>query len=197
MKKLLFVILLLMNFFYLYAQKITIPMIEKTSIYAIEDGIVLSYGYDLEEGCYIEINYPSLDLSVKYCNLSKFKYFTDKKIRKGVEIGKTGFTGAITEPLLNLVFTFRHKSDQSMITAIGDGVILVTEYENDNSITVNYEQIGIVITYCNLIPSSKQKGEKVKCNTQLGKIIENKNELAAIRVIEIDKTKFLFSGINK
>ncbi len=74
-------------------------------IYAIEDGKVISSGYDLDKGTYIEIDYPKIKLTIIYCNLSSFTYFSKNIVRKDDVIGKIGMSGNIWDYGCNLIIT--------------------------------------------------------------------------------------------
>jgi len=101
----LFVLFIMENLFSVETSRVSeyiFPMEEGTEIYAVDDGILISRGYDLNDGVFIEIEYPKLGIIVKYCCLSRFKYFFNGKIGKTVKIGETGFSGTIDEPALKL-----------------------------------------------------------------------------------------------
>lgn len=66
---------------------------ENQEIYAIDDGIVIDNGYDIEKGTYIEIDYKYLKMTVLYCNLSSFTYFDKNEVPKGSKIGRIGRSG--------------------------------------------------------------------------------------------------------
>ncbi|MCQ2584546.1 MAG: M23 family metallopeptidase [Treponema sp.] len=85
---------------------------EGTNIYAIKDGTILSYGYDVEQGNFLEIQYPCLSMTVRYCHLKKFFYFKNNQVFEGNLIGKSGYTGAINEPELMLLVNI----DESFIS---------------------------------------------------------------------------------
>jgi len=76
---------------------------EGTNIYAIKDGIVLLYGFDIEQGNFLEIQYPCLSMTIRYCHLKNFFYFKNNQVFEGNLIGRTGYTGAINEPELMLI----------------------------------------------------------------------------------------------
>ncbi|MBQ0167304.1 MAG: peptidoglycan DD-metalloendopeptidase family protein [Treponema sp.] len=78
-------------------------MPEGTDVFAISDGELLSYGVSPEDGMYIEIDYSDIGMSVKYCNLKQFIYLFDNRlIKRGDLVGKTGWTGNISEPGITL-----------------------------------------------------------------------------------------------
>lgn len=82
-----------------------ISITEGSPLYSIEDGKLLSYGYDFNYGNYIEINYPTIGIIVKYCNLGQIKYFFDKTIKKGDLIAKSGISGNIEDPGVTIIIT--------------------------------------------------------------------------------------------
>lgn len=84
---------------------------EGNIIYAIQNGKVISYGFDVDRGNYIEINYPDLSMLVIYCHLASFNYFNNNVVNKGDRIGKSGYSGRIDEPELSLIVTI----DESFI----------------------------------------------------------------------------------
>lgn len=76
---------------------------EDNIVYAISDGYLMSYGYDIDKGNYVEIKYFNIGITVMYCHLKSFYYFNNNQIRKGDKIGKTGYTGNVMEPELMLI----------------------------------------------------------------------------------------------
>lgn len=82
-------------------------MDEGKIIYALQNGQIISYGFDIDRGNYIEIDYPSLSMIVRYCHLESFNYFNNNVINKGDRIGKSGYSGKIDEPELSLIVTIK------------------------------------------------------------------------------------------
>lgn len=111
MKKFVFTIFLLLvigKVFCLEEKKTNeyvISMEKGTPIYAIDDGDFITSGYDFNLGTYIEVNYKSLGLIVRYCNMSKVKFVQNGKIKKGDKLGESGLSGEIYKPGLTIIIT--------------------------------------------------------------------------------------------
>lgn len=82
MKKIFALLIIFFEVFNLFSeenQKHFFKIPKETSIFAIDDGSLLSFGYDVYYGNYMEVDYYNLGIIVKYCNLGKMRYFFDKK----------------------------------------------------------------------------------------------------------------------
>lgn len=181
-------------FAYSNKSKISIITDEGKKIYAIDDAKLISYGYDIDDGNYIEIDYQNLGIIVKYCNLSKFKYFHNKNIKFADELGETGFTGAIAEPMINLRFSISISDFDEKLITINDGIVEEINLDSENHLfgIINYKNIGMKIQYCNLSEISLNKGESFHSGKVIGRNISITDD--NVSVIEIDKDKFLFKS---
>lgn len=114
MKKIVIVLFLVFCNFTLMAENIIenkffVEAPENTVIYSIEDGMVLDLGYDVELGMFVKIDYPSIGITVTYCNLKSAFLKRDEKVYKGNKIGKTGITGNIAKSGITQIIQVNEK----------------------------------------------------------------------------------------
>ncbi len=80
-------------------QGIDIGLPVGTPVIAMEDGIVVSTGYDRGRGNYIMIYHPKLKFLCIYYHLASFT--NKKKVKRGEIVGRTGNSGRSTAPHLH------------------------------------------------------------------------------------------------
>lgn len=113
MKKKFLILLILFSMMYLHSEEkecknnYFIELPKGTSIYAIDDGKLLSYGYDVYLGNYMVIDYYQIGIVVQYCNLGKIKNYYEKHITKANKIAESGDSGFIEEPGVTLIISLK------------------------------------------------------------------------------------------
>lgn len=73
-------------------------------VYALSDGVVMDTNYDMEYGNYIDIDYTTASLKVRYSHLKSFNVMRNFVVHKNDILGTTGRSGNVNNSCIGIGF---------------------------------------------------------------------------------------------
>ena len=160
---------------------------EKWGVFALETGIATAVGYDKNNGNYVWIEYPRLDLKIFYCHLDQVFVKRGQSVNNDVSFATVGKTGRATGVHLHMGvkhisdnkyfnhFDYEYNPDifdtdftlrlQKYYGTKQDGVISGQIFQKYNALVLTKKR-GILGSQ---LVKALQKDLKVKVDGQLGK----------------------------
>jgi len=89
-------------------QELVIDLPKFTEVHSLDEGSVLNIGYNPELGNFIEVEYPKLEMKVKYCNLQTMRVLRGQTISKQEVFCLSGETGSVNEPCMNIKISINY-----------------------------------------------------------------------------------------